>query len=211
MLSALYEDPRRRFHPTVPDPGLMAQLRRIIAPERSQIIQTHGWSTYSALALKRGDVPKIVMTLHDHSLVCAKRALLRDGEICAGPAYRKCLACTAAHSRRRRDRTARGAQRSGCSSSSHRTAARRRDPSGALGRRRPTARAPVHHVGGHRRDRAAVLRSGRCLTRSRRRLSPGGDRALLCKIANVSRHKDLPVLRRYIRAATAFDDVGKVL
>jgi site-specific recombinase XerD len=31
------------------------------------------------------------------------------------------------------------------------------------------------------------------------------------KIANVSRHRDLPVLRRYIRAATAFDDVGEVL
>jgi integrase len=31
------------------------------------------------------------------------------------------------------------------------------------------------------------------------------------KIANVSRHKDLPVLRRYIGAATAFDDVGEVL
>jgi site-specific recombinase XerD len=31
------------------------------------------------------------------------------------------------------------------------------------------------------------------------------------KIANVSRHKDLPVLRGYIRAATAFDDVGRVL
>ena len=31
------------------------------------------------------------------------------------------------------------------------------------------------------------------------------------KIANVTRHKNLPVLRGYIRAATAFDDVGKVL
>ena len=30
-------------------------------------------------------------------------------------------------------------------------------------------------------------------------------------IANVSRHKDLPVLRSYIRAATSFDDVGEVL
>jgi hypothetical protein len=28
---------------------------------------------------------------------------------------------------------------------------------------------------------------------------------------NVTRHKDLPVLRRYIRAATAFDDVDEVL
>jgi len=31
------------------------------------------------------------------------------------------------------------------------------------------------------------------------------------KIANVIRHKNLPVLRGYIRAATAFDDVGEVL
>jgi site-specific recombinase XerD len=31
------------------------------------------------------------------------------------------------------------------------------------------------------------------------------------KIANVTRHKSLPVLRRYIRSATAFDDVGEVL
>ena len=31
------------------------------------------------------------------------------------------------------------------------------------------------------------------------------------KIANVNRHKNLPVLRSYIRAATAFDDVGEIL
>jgi integrase len=31
------------------------------------------------------------------------------------------------------------------------------------------------------------------------------------KIANVTRHRNMPVLRGYIRAATAFDDVGKVL
>ena len=31
------------------------------------------------------------------------------------------------------------------------------------------------------------------------------------KIANVTRHKNITVLRRYIRAATAFDDVGEVL
>jgi hypothetical protein len=31
------------------------------------------------------------------------------------------------------------------------------------------------------------------------------------KIANVTRHKNITVLRRYIRSATAFDDVGEVL
>ena len=31
------------------------------------------------------------------------------------------------------------------------------------------------------------------------------------KIANVTRHRNLPVLRGYIRAATAFDDVGEAV
>jgi len=31
------------------------------------------------------------------------------------------------------------------------------------------------------------------------------------KIANVTRHRNLPVLRAYIRSATAFGDVGRVL
>jgi hypothetical protein len=31
------------------------------------------------------------------------------------------------------------------------------------------------------------------------------------KIANVTRHQNITVLRRYIRSATAFDDVGEVL
>ena len=31
------------------------------------------------------------------------------------------------------------------------------------------------------------------------------------KIANVTRHKNITVLRRYIRSATAFDYVGEVL
>lgn len=31
------------------------------------------------------------------------------------------------------------------------------------------------------------------------------------KIANITRHHNLPVLRRYIRSATASDDVGEVL
>ncbi|MGB0097924.1 MAG: hypothetical protein WBP81_35970 [Solirubrobacteraceae bacterium] len=31
------------------------------------------------------------------------------------------------------------------------------------------------------------------------------------KIAKVTRHRNLPVLRGYIRAATALDDVGQVL
>jgi hypothetical protein len=44
--------------------------------------------------------------------------------------------------------------------------------------------------------------------RDRRGPPPGVEER---KIANVTRHRNLPVLRRYIRQAPAFDDVGEVL
>jgi hypothetical protein len=57
-------------------------------------------------------------------------------------------------------------------------------------------------------ERRAIRRTlAACRLRHRRSRRRVEER----KIANVSRHKDLPVLRRYIRAATAFDDVGEVL
>jgi hypothetical protein len=68
----------------------------------------------------------------------------------------------------------------------------------------------------HRRSFSSALPIGvaacrdsrrRRRTRDRRR----GRRVEEREIANVTRHKNITVLRRYIRAATAFDDVGEVL
>jgi hypothetical protein len=69
----------------------------------------------------------------------------------------------------------------------------------------------------HRRSFSSALPIGvaacrdsrrRWRTRDRRR---GRREIEERKIANVTRHKNITVLRRYIRAATAFDDVGEVL
>jgi glycosyltransferase involved in cell wall biosynthesis len=93
-LGPSFKDPKRRFHPTVPDPGFVRGLARIVRLERPQIIHAHGWALYSALALKRRAGTKLAATLHDFSLVCAKKIYVHEGTVCSGPAYGKCLRCS---------------------------------------------------------------------------------------------------------------------
>ena len=104
----------------------------------------------------------------------------------------------------------------------------------ALPRRRrhpPRARVPADAPRREPHRPAALRPVGRALSVKRRAKAAGVPPELLFghsvragyataaaaagveerKIANVTRHRNLPVLRRYIRAATAFDDVGKVL
>jgi glycosyltransferase involved in cell wall biosynthesis len=110
-LTALHADAARPFHPTVPDPGALAALRRVVARERPDVVHTHSWLQYSYFPLhhdQRG--PGHVVTLHDYGLSCAKRTLQhthgRGGpgrppepawsplaRPCSGPRLPKCLAC----------------------------------------------------------------------------------------------------------------------
>jgi glycosyltransferase involved in cell wall biosynthesis len=111
--AAFHADTRRPFHPTFPDPGAMAALRRILQSERPAVVHSHSWLQYSYFPLyhpQRG--PAHVVTLHDHGLACAKKTLqltsrrpagaadgapeLRSGaksRPCSGPRLAKCLAC----------------------------------------------------------------------------------------------------------------------
>ena len=112
-LPALHADLARPFHPTVPDPGAMGALRRVVKRERPDIVHTHSWLQYSYFPLyhaKRG--PGHVVTLHDYGMACAKKTLQHvthrpassDGSPpepqwarltppCSGPRLAKCLAC----------------------------------------------------------------------------------------------------------------------
>jgi len=92
-LAAAYMSVERPFHPTAPDPGLMAALRRVIATERPDVIHAHGWALYSYLALKRRLGIPLVVSLHDYGLVCPKKSYLHQGSECSGPAYPKCVPC----------------------------------------------------------------------------------------------------------------------
>lgn len=95
MLTPFYENTERHFHPTMPDPGMMAALRRVVAREQPDIVHARGWMLYSFLPIKAWSKAKLVVTLHDYSLVCPKKTYVHEGHVCAGPEYMKCLRCAA--------------------------------------------------------------------------------------------------------------------
>ncbi|HEY4895820.1 MAG TPA: glycosyltransferase family 4 protein [Solirubrobacteraceae bacterium] len=84
----------RRIPPPFPDPETTLRLRRLIRRFEPDIVHSYGWMTFSCrLALIGLDVP-LVVSARDYSLICPVRTLLRQNEICSGPAFGKCLACS---------------------------------------------------------------------------------------------------------------------
>ena len=92
-LAPLYENREHLFHPPLPDPGIMAGLRRVIKQERPDIVHAHGLSVYSFIGLKAWSKAKLVATLHNYALVCPMTTYLHDGQACSGPDYAKCINC----------------------------------------------------------------------------------------------------------------------
>ena len=93
----LFKESGRRHVPPVPDPELTWALRHVIACERPDIVHAHNWLVHSFLPLKRWSGAKLVVTLHDYSLLCAKKRLMVRGAPCDGPGIGKCLGCTRQH------------------------------------------------------------------------------------------------------------------
>jgi glycosyltransferase involved in cell wall biosynthesis len=96
-LPGLFADPARRSAQPFPDPEVVASLAGIVRRERPDIVHAHNWLIHSFVPLKRWSRAKLVLTLHDYSLVCAVKNLVRNGEPCAGPALGKCLRCAGRH------------------------------------------------------------------------------------------------------------------
>lgn len=94
----LFSEGGRRHAPPLPDPELSLAMRRIIARERPEIVHAHNWLVHSFVPLKAWSGAKLVLTLHDYSLVCAqKRLMYHDRTLCDGPGFTKCLGCAADH------------------------------------------------------------------------------------------------------------------
>ncbi|GHO92161.1 LPS biosynthesis RfbU related protein [Reticulibacter mediterranei] len=92
-LTRFYQNQSRQYHPPIPDPGVMAGLRRVISLERPEIVHARRWMLYSFVGLKSWSRARLVVTLHDYNLCCPTTGYLHNGQVCTGPAYRKCLRC----------------------------------------------------------------------------------------------------------------------
>ncbi len=93
----LYKEAARRHAPPFPDLELTLALRRVIQQERPHIVHAHNWLVHSFLPLKVWSGAKLVMSLHDYSFVCAKKSMMHQTDICAGPGLLKCMGCAAQH------------------------------------------------------------------------------------------------------------------
>lgn len=93
----LFSEPQRRHVPPWPDPEAMMAIRRIVAWEQPEIVHAHNWLLHSFLPLKTWSKARLILTLHDYSLVCAKKRLMYRGALCGGPGVKKCLTCAVNH------------------------------------------------------------------------------------------------------------------
>lgn len=93
-MSMLFSENDRQYAPPFPDPEVTRKLRHIILEERPEIIHAHNWMVHSFTPLKKWSKAKLVVSLHDYSLVCVQKRLMRQDVCCTGPGLTKCLACS---------------------------------------------------------------------------------------------------------------------
>lgn len=91
-------DPTHRFHPTVPDPGVVAHLAATVRRTGADVLHAHGWVLSSATRVELPPRTLLAHTMHDYGLRCATRTLMprqRLDEVCPGPRPDRCLPCAA--------------------------------------------------------------------------------------------------------------------
>lgn len=91
-LPGVSSDPHRYTPPPIPDPGLMAGIRRSIRKFEPSLIHSYGWITYSVLPVIPRRMP-LVVSARDYGYICPKRTLVKAGRPCPGPDLRSCLSC----------------------------------------------------------------------------------------------------------------------
>jgi glycosyltransferase involved in cell wall biosynthesis len=95
--TSAFAEADRRHLPPVPDPYVEAGLRRLISAEKPDLVHAHNWIVHSAPAANRRGAAPLVLSLHDYSLDCATKRLVRFGAPCTGPGLAKCVRCAANH------------------------------------------------------------------------------------------------------------------
>lgn len=96
-VGALFSEQGRQHSPPFTDPEVLLAIRRILQSERPHIVHAHNWLLHSFLPLKMWSSAKLVVTLHDYSMVCASKRLMYQSRPCSGPEAQKCLRCASDH------------------------------------------------------------------------------------------------------------------
>ena len=96
-MAGLFSDAGHMHAPPFPDPELTWTIKSIIRRERPEIVHAHNWLVHSFLPLKGWSGAKLVLSLHDHSLLCPNKKLIYHDRPCSGPGLAKCLGCVATH------------------------------------------------------------------------------------------------------------------
>jgi glycosyltransferase involved in cell wall biosynthesis len=91
----LFSEDGRRHAAPAPDPATVLALRRVLRRERPDVVHGHNWLAHAYLPLRRHSRAAYVLSLHDYSLICANKRLMRMREPCSGPGPLKCLRCAA--------------------------------------------------------------------------------------------------------------------
>lgn len=89
----LSEDPQRHHAPPFPDPEAAWRLRRLINDFKPDLVHGYGWLAHSVAAAMLGKKIPFLLSARDYGHVCANFTLVRDGQLCSGPAPAKCLSC----------------------------------------------------------------------------------------------------------------------
>jgi len=95
--SSLFSEVERPHAPPFTDPELLYRLNRLVAKFKPDIVHGHNWLLHSYLPSKLWSDIGIVSSLHDYSLCCSVKTLVRDGVNCDGPQVSKCLKCAGKH------------------------------------------------------------------------------------------------------------------
>jgi glycosyltransferase involved in cell wall biosynthesis len=93
-LNRFYVDPERPWHPTLPDPGIVRSVSRLLRDFRPHVIHAHSWIVHSLLPLSPSSGAALVVTMHEYGLICSKNSYMHGERVCEGPALLKCLRCS---------------------------------------------------------------------------------------------------------------------
>lgn len=92
-----FAEPGKTYAPPAPDPALTVALAGVIKRERPDVVHGHDWLARSFLPLKAWSGARLVVTLHEYGLACAKWTLTYLDAPCSGPGFGKCLSCAGRH------------------------------------------------------------------------------------------------------------------